>query len=166
LFRIWRQLLSDLPRARVPTLVFAGRVGWLVADLLQQLENAAWLDGKIHLQRDPTDAELAALYRGCQFTLFPSLYEGWGLPISESLALGRPCIASNRTSLPEAGGDLARYFDPENFADAYGVVRAAIEDSADLQAWQARVAREFRHVSWEQGAAVIRDTVDALEAVA
>ncbi|MDT8349839.1 glycosyltransferase, partial [Roseomonas mucosa] len=92
----------------------AGRVGWLVADLMQQLENAEWLGGKIRLVRDPSDEELLALYRGCRFTLFPSLFEGWGLPVSESLALGRPCIASNRTSLPEAGGALARYFDPDD----------------------------------------------------
>jgi glycosyltransferase involved in cell wall biosynthesis len=149
LFRVWRRLLAELPRAQVPTLVFAGRVGWLVADLLQQLENVDWLDGKVRLLRDPTDAELAALYDGCRFTLFPSLFEGWGLPVSESLALGRPCVASNCTSLPEAGGDLARYFDPENIEEAYQAIRAVIEDPAGLAAWRARVAGEFRPVSWD-----------------
>jgi glycosyltransferase involved in cell wall biosynthesis len=149
LFRVWRRLLSELPREQIPTLVFAGRVGWLVADLIQQLENTNWLDGKIRLLRDPTDAELLALYRGCQFTVFPSLFEGWGLPVSESLALGRPCIASNRTSLPEVGGALARYFDPENLNDAYRVVRDVIEHPVELEAWRERVAREFRHVPWD-----------------
>jgi glycosyltransferase involved in cell wall biosynthesis len=162
LFRVWRRLLSDLPRDAVPTLVFAGRVGWLVSDLMQQLENARWLDGKICMIHDPTDTELAALYRGCRFTLFPSLHEGWGLPISESLAQGRPCLASNRTSLPEAGGDLARYFDPDNLADAYRAVRAVIDDPAGLEAWRQRVAREFRPVAWAQSAAVIHATLDAL----
>jgi glycosyltransferase involved in cell wall biosynthesis len=155
LFRVWRRLMSELPHDQVPTLVFAGRVGWLVADLLQQLDNTNWLDGKIRLVRDPTDAELVALYRGCQFTLFPSLFEGWGLPVSESLALGRPCIASNRTSLPEAGGELARYFDPENLDDAYRVVRDVIEHPAELEAWRKRVAHEFRHVPWEHTADAI-----------
>src|SRR5271166_6243939 len=55
LFRVWRRLLADLPRDRVPTLVFAGRVGWLVADMMQQLENADWLSGKIRLIPDPSD---------------------------------------------------------------------------------------------------------------
>jgi glycosyltransferase involved in cell wall biosynthesis len=131
--------------------------------LLQQIENTNWLDGKICLLRDPTDAELIALYRGCQFTVFPSLFEGWGLPVSESLALGRPCIASNRTSLPEAGGELARYFDPENLDDAYQVVRDVVENPAALEAWRERVVREFRHVPWECSARVIRDTLDALD---
>jgi len=162
LFRLWRRLLTDLPRERVPTLVFAGRVGWLVSDLMRQLENAQWLGGKIRLIEDPTDAQLASLYHGCQFTLFPSLFEGWGLPISESLALGRPCIASNRAALPEAGGALARYFDPENLDDAYRVVRAVIEDPAGLRAWRERVAREFRHVPWDHSAALILATLDAM----
>ena len=164
LFRVWRRLLADLPRNRVPTLVFAGRVGWLVADLMQQLENADWLGGKIVLVRDPSDAELLSLYDGCQFTLFPSLFEGWGLPVSESLARGRPCVSSNRASLPEAGGDLASYFDPENLEDAYRAVRVVIDDPVYLKAWRERVARDFRHVPWEHSADVMRRALNALEA--
>lgn len=164
LFRVWRRLLSELPHTQVPTLVFAGRVGWLVTDLLQQLENSNWLSGKIRLIRNPTDSELMALYRGCQFTLFPSLFEGWGLPVSESLALGRPCVASNCTSLPEAGGHLARYFDPENLDDACRTIRAVIEDPKGLEAWRARVVREFRHVPWGDSATIIRRTLGALDA--
>ena len=164
LFRVWRRLLTELPPDRVPTLVFAGRVGWLVRDLMQQLDNAHWLGGKIRFVRDPTDAELAALYEGCRFTLFPSLYEGWGLPVSESLALGCPCLSSNRTSLPEAGGDLARYFDPENADDAYRAIHDVITDDAGLQAWRARVAREFRPVPWASSAAALRSAMAALDA--
>ncbi len=163
LFRVWRRLLADLPRERVPTLVFAGNVGWLVADLMQQLENARWLDGKIQLVSHPSDEDLRALYRGCRFTVFPSLHEGWGLPVSESLALGQPCLASGTTSLPEAGGDLARYFDPENFDSAYRAMRAVLDDPAGLEEWRQRVRRDFRPVSWNESAAAIRQAVDALE---
>jgi glycosyltransferase involved in cell wall biosynthesis len=152
LFRVWRRLLTEMPREQVPTLVFAGRVGWLISDLMQQLENTDWLGGKIRMIRDPTDAELNALYEGCQFTIFPSLFEGWGLPVSESLGRGRPCLASNRTSLPESGGALARYFDPENLDNVCQAVRDIIEDPVGLEAWRAEVAREYRHVPWERTA--------------
>jgi glycosyltransferase involved in cell wall biosynthesis len=155
LFRVWRHLLQDMPRAEVPTLVFAGRTGWLVDDLMQQFENAHYLDGKIRFVQHPTDAELEALYRGCRFTVFPSLYEGWGLPVTESLSFGKPCVISNATSLPEAGGEFSRYFDPENVADATRVIRAVIEDPAGLAAWEARVVREFRPVSWDVTAAAL-----------
>jgi glycosyltransferase involved in cell wall biosynthesis len=164
LFRVWRRLLRELPADQVPTLVFAGRLGWLVNDLMQQLENAQWLGGKIRFVRDPTDTELGALYEGCLFTLFPSLYEGWGLPVSESLALGCPCLSSNRTSLPEAGGDLARYFDPENADDAYRAIHDVITDGAGLQAWRLRIAREFRPVPWASSATALRAAMAALDA--
>ncbi len=152
LFRVWRRMLEEMPHRQIPTLVFAGRVGWLVSDLMQQLRNADFLDGKIMLVEDPSDGELERLYAGCRFTLFPSLYEGWGLPVTESLSFGKPCIISRATSLPEAGGHLARYFDPENAAEAYEVIRYAVETPEETQAWAEQVRREFRPVSWTDSA--------------
>jgi glycosyltransferase involved in cell wall biosynthesis len=160
LVRVWRRLLEELPADQVPSLVFAGRVGWMVGDLMQQLRNTDFLDGKIILVTHPTDAELAALYRGCLFTVFPSLYEGWGLPVSESLSFGKPCVISTATSLPEAGGTLARYFDPENVTDATRVIRDIIADRAGLAEWEQRVIGEFRPVAWEVTAEAV---VNALE---
>jgi len=155
LVRVWRQLLEILPPAEVPTLVFAGRTGWMVNDLVQQLRNTDYLGGKVVIIDNPTDGELTALYRGCLFTLFPSHYEGWGLPVTESLALGKPCVISNATSLPEAGGGLARYFDPDNMTEALNVIRAVIEDRPGLAAWQARIEAEFRPVLWDTTAEVL-----------
>ena len=159
LFRVWRRLLEELPPDQVPTLVFAGRIGWLVADLMQQLRNADFLDGKIELLSDPTDAELAQLYEGCLFTLFPSFHEGWGLPVTESLAFGRPCIASGTTSLPEAGGALARYFDPDSASDALRVIREVIMDRPALDRWQRQIVETFRPVPWSEAAQAVLDAV-------
>ncbi len=155
LVRVWRRLLDELPRDQVPALVFAGRVGWMVEDLMQQLRNTNFLDGKIILSTHPTDAELAALYRGCLFTVFPSFYEGWGLPVTESLTFGKPCVISNTTSLPEAGGALARYFDPENIAEATRLIRETIADRAALAAWEQRIIREFHPVAWDESAQAV-----------
>jgi glycosyltransferase involved in cell wall biosynthesis len=160
LFRVWRRLLEDLPAASVPTLVFAGRIGWLVSDFMEQLRNTNFLDGKIIHIDSPTDQELEALYDGCLFTLFPSFYEGWGLPVTESLAFGRPCIVSKTTSLPEAGGSLARYIDPDNTTDAYRVIRETIEDQAGFRAWRERVRREFKPVEWSESARAVLRLLD------
>ncbi|WP_419730963.1 glycosyltransferase family 4 protein [Lichenicola sp.] len=160
MFRVWRRLLDELPADRVPTLVFAGKVGWLVDDLMQQLRNAHCLDGKILLIENPQDGELERLYEGCLFTVFPSFYEGWGLPVTESLSFGRPCIISNASALPEAGGTLARYFDPENGGEAFRVIRRAIEDPDETRAWGARVAAEFRPVSWDESARAMLRLID------
>jgi glycosyltransferase involved in cell wall biosynthesis len=162
LFAVWRQLMEDVPPAKVPTLVFAGRTGWLISDLMQQLRNCNFLDGKIVHIESPSDEELEALYDGCLFTLFPSFYEGWGLPVSESLAFGRPCIISKATSLPEAGSSLARYIDPYSVTDAYRVIRETIEDQAGLLAWRDRVRREFRPVEWSESAHAIVRALDLL----
>lgn len=148
LVRVWRRLLAESPGARVPTLVFAGRIGSLVRDLLQQLDNTDWLDRRVMVVEDPSDAELEALYQGCLFTLFPSFAEGWGLPVTESLAFGKPCVIADSSSLPEAGGPLARYFDPDDVNDAHRVIRDVIQDPEALAAWTARVRREFRPVPW------------------
>ncbi len=147
-FRIWRQLLEELPRDQVPTLVFAGRVGWMVADLLQAIENTNWLDGKLVLVREPDDATLSALYENCCFTMFTSFYEGWGLPVSESLAFGKPCIASDRTSVPEAGGDFCLYVDPENTTAAYEVVKRAVTDPGVMAGLTAKIAADYRPTPW------------------
>lgn len=155
LFRVWRRMLEELPRECVPTLVFAGRIGWLVADLLQQIANTDNLGGKLLIVEGPSDAELAALYDGSLFTLFPSFYEGWGLPVTESLGFGKPCLIANSTSLPEAGGKLVRSFDPDNLHDAYAVIRGVVQDPVGLARWEAQVRREFRPVPWSA-------TVDAL----
>lgn len=148
LFRIWRKLLEDMPHDLVPTLVFAGRIGWLVDDLMRQIANTDNLYGKLVIIENPTDTELTALYKGCRFTLFPSFFEGWGLPVTESLAFGKPCLTSNSTSLPEAGGHLTRRFDPDSLAEAYAAVRAVIEDPEGLARWEAQVRREFKPVPW------------------
>jgi glycosyltransferase involved in cell wall biosynthesis len=155
MIRVWQTLLAELPDEAVPVLVFAGRVGWLVDDLMRQIENLDFLDGKLLIIADPSDATLRRLYRGCLFTVFPSLFEGWGLPVTESLAAGKPCLCANTTSLPEAGGGLARMFDPGSVASAVAAVRATLADRAGLAAWEAQVRREFRPVPWEA-------TVDAL----
>jgi glycosyltransferase involved in cell wall biosynthesis len=159
LFRIWRQMLEEMPVDQVPTLVFAGRPGWLVSDLMQQLENTKWLDGKIRFIQNPSDAELRRLYSDCSFSVFPSFFEGWGLPVTEGLAMGRPCIASDTTSIPEAGGPLGRYFNPRNLGEAYALIRQVIDDPKDLAAWTQKVRSEFKPVPWTVGAKVILDAV-------
>ena len=163
---VWRQLLREVragtrSAASVPDLVFAGRVGWLVRDLMQELANTDWLQGRIRLVEAPTDVELQSLYDGALFTVFPSLHEGWGLPVTESLVRGVPCLCSNAASLPEAGGALCRYFDPESVPSAHHAVSAVLDDRQELEAWRDRVRREFRPVSWTDTARAVLDEAAA-----
>jgi hypothetical protein len=70
------------------------------------------LKGHVQILSHVTDAELDVLIKNCLFTVFPSTYEGWGLPISESLSYGKYCLASDSSSHREVGYDLIDYLDP------------------------------------------------------
>jgi len=164
---VWRDLLDEerlglRPTGSVPFLLFAGRVGWLVSDLLRQLENASWFDGRVQLIPDPTDAELAALYEGCLFSVFPSWHEGWGLPVSEALSLGVPVLCSSAGALPEAGGDLARYLDPGDAGAWRSAVAALIDSPGELASWRAKIRASFRPVPWSITAHAVLEAARSL----
>src|SRR5262249_29439348 len=121
LLRVWQKLIERHGADAVPHLLLIGRPGWGIndfTDVRTQLTGTRALTGKVTLLSNLSDADLHEAYARCAFTLYPSLYEGWGLPVAESLTHGKFCIVSNRTSLPEVGGDFVDYFDPENEADA------------------------------------------------
>jgi glycosyltransferase involved in cell wall biosynthesis len=163
MFQVWRRLIETLPADQVPTLVFAGRVGWLVADLMLQIANTNYCDGKLLIVEDPSDAVLMRLYDGCLFTVLPSLFEGWGLPVTESLAAGKPCVISNLTSLPEAGAGLARMLDPFDLNDAYRVIADTLADREGLRSWEQEVRRSFEPVPWARSAEALLRGLDAEE---
>ncbi len=94
--------------------------------------------------------DLIALYAGASLSVYPSLVEGWGIPVLESLALGTPVVTSNSSAMPEAGGEHARYFDPEsteaiaaaivdgveNYVPAFASLRAAAVQRARTFTWR------------------------------
>ncbi len=161
MFQVWRRLAETLPPDALPTLVFAGRVGWLVADLMLQIANTNYCDGKLLVIEDPSDAVLMRLYEGCLFTVLPSLFEGWGLPVTESLAAGKPCVTSDNTSLPEAGCGLTKMIDAYDVNAATGVFQALIVDRPGIAAWEAQVRRDFVPVPWTRSADALLAALDA-----
>ena len=162
LFQVWRRLLAAHGPARVPELVFVGKRGWLIDDFVSELENARFLDGKIVWRERVDDAELARLYATCLFTVYPSLYEGWGLPVAESLAFGKYCVASNAASLPEVGRDFADYHAPHDVAGATALVERAIFDDAHRDARQRAIRERFCARTWQQSAEELLRKVEPL----
>ncbi|MFE0758477.1 glycosyltransferase family 4 protein [Inquilinus sp. NPDC058860] len=138
LVQAWDRLRSELG-PRLPRLVLAGQRGWRTEDLFDLLARTGNLGGTVAVAETPTDAELAFLYRHCLFTVFPSLYEGWGLPIGESLWFGKHCIASKTSSMPQVGGDLADYIDPQDPEDMYRVIARAIREPSHVAACEGRI---------------------------
>ena len=148
----WRRLIDRHGPQEVPDLVCVGRLGWHADAFLRQYVRTRGLDGKVSLlSSSVTDADLARFYAHAEFTVYPSRYEGWGLPVSESLAFGKVAIVADNSSLPEAGGDLAVYFES---GDIEGFVRAIESSALDVGARRAieeRIAADTTPpITWQQ----------------
>lgn len=115
LLQAWSRLIDKLG-SKTPTLVFVGKPGWRNQEFNKTLRSNQ-LPHFVEIIHLPSDSDLASLYQNCLFTIYPSLYEGWGLPVGEAAWFGKACITSNATSLPEVCGDLAIYVDPTNIDD-------------------------------------------------
>lgn len=111
-----------------PHLVFAGKVGWQTEEFFGVLQSDPELAQCVILFSNCNDQDLAHLYGHCLFSVYPSLYEGWGLPVGESAWFHRLCIASATSSIPEVCGDLLIYFDPEDVNDLTAKLNDLIEN--------------------------------------
>jgi glycosyltransferase involved in cell wall biosynthesis len=149
LLTVWGNLIAAHGSKKVPHLVLAGRVGYFVFDtgLRRKLLDERFCQ-RIIAVGVPKDTELAELYRRCLFTVFPSLYEGWGLPVEESLAYGKFCVTSNSSSLPEVGGDWVDYFDPKDVGDAQRALERALFEPGYVEAREHRIRTSYRPSAW------------------
>jgi glycosyltransferase involved in cell wall biosynthesis len=154
IYQVWRHLLQEHGPV-VPPLVIAGQRGWLCDELRSQIEHDPCVQRKILFARGLNDGELTWLYQNCLFTVYPSHYEGWGLPVGESLSHGKYCIASSSSSLPEIAGDLVRYHHPLDFPACKCLAAQAIFDASYRREREADIRRFYRTVSWSETASVL-----------
>jgi FkbM family methyltransferase len=112
LIDLWHELVVD--DAFDLDLVIVGMRGWCVEDVIEKLIASPLFGVRIFWLQGISDSGLSWLYETCHVFLFPSLYEGWGLPVVEALQHGRPVIASNRGAIPEAGFGAVDIIDPDD----------------------------------------------------
>lgn len=150
--------LAKTPGCEDVELVIAGARGWKEAPIFQTIQEAG-LAGKIHFLGYVDDADLPLLFAGCELFVFPSWYEGFGLPILEAMLLGAPIASSDRGSLREVGGDACVYFDPsrpDEIATAVAGLLQSPERQAAMVASNLERAQGFR---WDECG---RLTIEAL----
>ncbi len=143
-------------------LVHAGPQGWLNEDLPAKIKHLG-LDEKVRFLGHIPLPDLVALYNGASVLIYPSLYEGFGLPPLEGMACGCPVVTSNISSLPEVVGDAALTvspFDIDGMADALRNVLVSPDLAADLRLRGLKRAAAF---SWENCA---RETINVYKSVA
>ncbi len=160
--RAWQRLMDD-GADEFPDLVCIGRLGWHADEFLREYITTNGLGGRVSvLTSSVPDADLARFYAHADFTVYPSRYEGWGLPVSESLAFGRLPVVAHNSSLPEAGRDLAAYFRTDDVDDLVRVLRArALDPQARRLAEQAIAGDTSDGITWASVAGIIGQEVAA-----
>lgn len=161
LLRAWKQVLESLDR-QAPLLVFAGKYGWKIEDFRQLLASDKRLAAGVRIIDHVSDADLAFLYQNCLLHAYPSLVEGWGLPVGEAAWFGKYSVVSSASSLPEVCGSLVDYVDPTNVDELARVLEKAIQDSDYRQQKEAAIAvaplRSWKDVASHFGSLLAKKT--------
>ncbi len=147
LLAAFERLTSALPH----TLVLAGGFGWLCAEARARIAALSRTGRVVHFA-DLEDRFLPGLYQRADFTVYPSRYEGFGLPVLESMALGVPVVTTRGGALPEVGGDAAVYAGAEDEA-ALAEAMLRVAESAELRQRLAAAGKEQAAAfSWRRSA--------------
>ena len=146
--RAFAQLCKDDPNLYW---VIGGSRGWLTEGFFAELEQSGVRD-RVILTGYIADEHLAAVYSGATAFVFPSFGEGFGLEPLEAMACGTPVISSNATSLPEVGGDAARYFDPCQEAQMVEATRSVLADRSLQEEMRQRGLTQAGRFSWQRAA--------------
>ena len=148
LFEVLRRLRDS---GELVDLVIIGREGWRWKNPLDRQQFRA-LKPWVRILADVPDADLAEFYNRAAVFAYPSLYEGFGLPILEAMACGAPVVSSGASSLPEVGGDAALYADPHDADEFTAQITRVLHDRALRAQMVEEGLRRARQFSWRRAA--------------
>ncbi|HEV2914304.1 MAG TPA: glycosyltransferase family 1 protein [Pyrinomonadaceae bacterium] len=148
LVRAFKEITRRMP-TRCPQLVIAGREGWLVDELYALIKKAD-LSERLLLTGYVSDDELCALYSACRVCVYPSLYEGFGLPPLEAMACGAPVVTSNIDAIVETVGEAARLVPPTDVRMLADVIIELLEDEAERRRLSYAGLERAAAFKWEE----------------
>lgn len=154
------RLLAQQHGNDLPMLIIVGKKGWLDGDIEFQVRNDRVLKRLIRVITDADDNELRWLYENCELSLFPALYEGWGLPVAESLKAGRPCISSNTSSMLEIAPDLTVFASPLSPNEWANAMADLLFGFDKLKTLTAMVRHGYVPTSWSSTANSILNAIN------
>ena len=146
IFNVWRRMIEEGDDP--PHLICVGRMGWKATAFVSGLVETSYLGGRVHLLREVSDMDLSLLYSRCLFTLCPTFYEGWGLPVGESLAMGKICVSSDRASVPEVAGDCGVYINIDRPDEALSVIRDLTKNERRRLELEEKISRDYVPITW------------------
>jgi glycosyltransferase involved in cell wall biosynthesis len=132
-------------------LVIVGKRGWLYEGFFRRLSELG-LENEVIFPGFVPDEDLPALYSATDLFVFPSLYEGFGLPVLEAMACGAPVVTSNTSSLPEVAGEAALLVDPNSVEALARAMRDVLDNRALRHDLRARGPKQAAKFSWEKAA--------------
>lgn len=141
--------------------IVGARNYWKSSPVAQKVKELG-LEGQVKFTGYIPDEDLPALYNAADLFCFPSLYEGFGLPVLEAMACGTPVVTANSSSLPEVAGDAALLVDPYNVAEIAAAMRRILEDPALAAELRQRGLERAKQFTWEKTA---RQTIAVYEKV-
>jgi glycosyltransferase involved in cell wall biosynthesis len=141
--------------------VIAGAKGWLYADIFAQAKQLE-LQDRVLFPGRIADEDKAALISGAVALVFPSLYEGFGLPVVEAMQCGTPVICSNTSSLPEVAGDAALQVDPLDIEALAQAMRQLLDDAALRRTLVERGYAQAARFSWAACAARVLSAIESV----
>jgi glycosyltransferase involved in cell wall biosynthesis len=147
-------------RAGAPPLVIAGRPGWAYGDAMDRIRKEP---GVVYLGH-VSEATLAALYENASVLAFPSLYEGFGLPLLEAMARGVPAVAGSVGAMPELAGDSAVLVDPEDVDAIANGLERVLSDSGLRARLSAGGRERAAGFSWQRAADLTRSVLRSISA--
>jgi len=160
----WQDLIENRGSQNVPDLVCVGKIGWNVEQFFSELAlSDDTVKDRIHLMTENVvDDELKSLYQNCLFTIYPSSYEGWGLPVSESLDFGKAVITTSVSSMPEAGMDFAKYVPPADPRALSKAIGEFLDDPEIPQALGIHAIKNRERIDWTTVVNRLIDEIDNL----
>ncbi len=142
-------------------LVIAGGRGWLEGPIYRAVGESGLTD-RVHFIGFARDDDLPALYSEAACLAYPSLYEGFGLPVVEAMACGTPVVTSNLSSMPEIAGDAALLIDPYDVDALADAIRRLVSDEALRTELVERGFEQAACFTWERAAQQLRDVYQRL----
>lgn len=140
-------------------LAIVGRVGWKVESLIQRIQESPEFGKRLHLWNDLNDQELRVCYQRARMLVFPSIVEGFGLPIVESLANKLPVLASDTPIHREVGGDRIGYFSLSSPADLAARIRQIERNGTPAELG---VPDDYRWLDWGESSRMLLERVGAM----
>jgi len=140
--------LAKHKKIKLPHLIIVGRKGWRAGEVFDLITDDPDTKATMTILTDVSDDELSWLYQHAQFSVYPSFYEGWGLPVAESALRGLPCAASNTSSIPEIAGDLLTYFSPASTDECLKALEYLASPDNNVLSREKLTA--YKPTTWEQ----------------